>query len=122
MYKQIGLTSEEVCEIGKWKNTGAFTAHYLRVGATKRAAEKINNLIVHNVSSRRSAEPDWSRSPGTNRDLGRSDQEGEAQSLDETRHFVAGFVHCFWFGRSVPTGGLLSPRPSSLLLPAVGGS
>ena len=29
MYKSLGLSSEEVCEIGKWKNVGAFTSHYL---------------------------------------------------------------------------------------------
>ena len=41
MYKKLGLSSEEVCEIGKWKNTGAFTAHYLRVGASQKASEKL---------------------------------------------------------------------------------
>ena len=28
-YKKLGMTSEEVCEIGKWENVGAFSAHYL---------------------------------------------------------------------------------------------
>ena len=40
MYKKLGLSSEEVCEIGKWKNTGAFTTHYLRVGASQKASTK----------------------------------------------------------------------------------
>ena len=31
LYKELGLSSEEFCEIVKWKNTGAFTAHYLGV-------------------------------------------------------------------------------------------
>ena len=40
MYKHLSLTSEEVFEIGKWKNTGAFSSHYLRVGAAKIASTK----------------------------------------------------------------------------------
>ena len=63
MYKQLGLSSEEVCEIGKWKNTGAFTTHYLRVGASEKASEKLSSFLVHSVSSGRSAEPDQSRTP-----------------------------------------------------------
>ena len=81
MYKAIGLNSEEVCELGKWKNTSAFTSHYLRLGAPLVASQKISS-IVHSVSSRQSVEPDWSRTPGTG-DRGGSDQEGGAQSLDE---------------------------------------
>ena len=27
LYKRLGLTSVEVCEIGKWKNVQAFSAH-----------------------------------------------------------------------------------------------
>ena len=57
MYKQLVLTSEEVCEIGKWKNVGAFTSHYLRLGATNKVNEKITQ-IVHNVSPLNSADPD----------------------------------------------------------------
>ena len=34
MYKSLGFSSDEVCEIGKWKNTSAFTSHYLRLNAT----------------------------------------------------------------------------------------
>ena len=34
MYKSLGFTSEEVCELGKWKNVSAFTSHYLRLNAT----------------------------------------------------------------------------------------
>ena len=30
-YKHIGLSSEQVCEIGKWKNQQAFNDHYLRL-------------------------------------------------------------------------------------------
>ena len=38
-YKKLGLTSEEVCEIGRWKNTSAFTTHYLRIGAAASASK-----------------------------------------------------------------------------------
>lgn len=33
MYKQSGLSSEEVCELGQWQNYTAFSANYLRLGA-----------------------------------------------------------------------------------------
>ena len=36
LYKELGLSSEEVCELGKWKNLQAFPIHYLRLGAVKR--------------------------------------------------------------------------------------
>ena len=84
MYKSLGLSSEYVCELGKWKNPTAFTAHYLRLGATEVAAQALSPLLVHTVSSSRSAEPDRSSSPRTNLDLGRIDLEGEAQREDET--------------------------------------
>ena len=82
MYKELGLSSEQVCEIGKWKNTGAFAAHYLRIGAPSCAQERLENM-VHNVSLGGSAEPDWSRTPGSPSDPGGSDQEGEAQTPNE---------------------------------------
>ena len=37
MYKNLGLSSEAVCEVGKWKNMGAFQAHYLRLNAADAA-------------------------------------------------------------------------------------
>ena len=40
MLKQLGLSSEEVCEIGKWKNVAAFTSHYLRLGASTKVGQK----------------------------------------------------------------------------------
>jgi len=67
MYKNLGLTSEEVCEIGKWKNSQAFSNHYLRVGAPNIAATRLLRKFVHKISPERSAEPDWSRTPGTPR-------------------------------------------------------
>ena len=89
MYKELGLSSEEVCEIGKWKNETAFRGHYLRMGAPKRAGKQIATL-VHTVSSGGSATPDWSRTPGNGIDPGGSDQEGGAQTPDETTLFAAG--------------------------------
>ena len=82
MYKELGLSSEQVCEIGKWKNTGAFTSHYLRLGAPSSAREKIEEM-VHSVSLVGSAMSDWSRTPGSPSDPGGSDQEGRAQTTNE---------------------------------------
>ena len=41
LFKKLGLPSEEVCELGKWKNINAFSAHYLRLGAPLLASEKL---------------------------------------------------------------------------------
>ena len=41
MLKQLGLSSEEVCEIGKWKNVAAFTSHYLRLEASTKVGGQI---------------------------------------------------------------------------------
>ena len=87
LYKTLGLSSETVCEIGKWKNFGAFQSHYLRLGAAKDAGKALATL-VHNVSPWGSAEPDWSRTPGKKLDQGGSDQEGEALSQGETRFLL----------------------------------
>ena len=59
MYKNLGLTSEQVCELGKWKNVQAFSQHYLRIGAHKVASQKILPFLVHKVSPLRSAKPDY---------------------------------------------------------------
>ena len=45
MMKDLGMYSEEVCEIGKWKNVGAFTSHYLRLNASKTLGSKISDLV-----------------------------------------------------------------------------
>ena len=81
MYKAMGLDSETVCQLGKWKNAEAFNKHYMRLNSCDRASSLIDSL-VHTVSSWRSAEPERSPSPGREPDLGRSDLEGEAQSQD----------------------------------------
>ena len=38
-FKKLGLTSEQVCEMGPWKNLGAFSTHYLRLGAQEVAGK-----------------------------------------------------------------------------------
>ena len=57
MYKSLGFTSEEVCELGKWKNVTAFTSHYLRLNATDKVGSKISQM-VHTVSPLSSAKSD----------------------------------------------------------------
>ena len=94
MLKKMGLTSEQVCAIGKWKNTTAFTQHYLRLDAVSTAQSLFNR--VHSVSPWGSAESDWSHTPGTRGEPGGSDQEGEAQTHGETRFLFAGVVPIFF--------------------------
>ena len=36
-YKDLEPSSEQVCGLGQWKNAGAFTTHYLRLGAAETA-------------------------------------------------------------------------------------
>ena len=45
-WKELGLSSEEVCHIGRWKNSEAFAKHYLRVGAHSLASEKVKGLCT----------------------------------------------------------------------------
>ena len=81
MYKSLGFTSEEVCELGKWKNVSAFTSHYLRLNATDKVGSKISQM-VHIVSPLRSAESDLTWTKGIP-DHGGSVWEDEAQSNGE---------------------------------------
>ncbi len=53
MLKRLGMSSEEVCEVGKWKNVGAFTSHYLRLGATNKVGSRISDMASN---SRRACE------------------------------------------------------------------
>ena len=46
LYKELGLNSEEVCELGKWRNFQAFSSHYLRVGAIGRAQELLTKKFL----------------------------------------------------------------------------
>ena len=81
MYKGLGFTSEEVCELGKWKNVSAFTSHYLRLNSTDKVGSKISQM-VHRVSTLSSAESDLTWTTGI-ADHGGSVREDEAQSNGE---------------------------------------
>ena len=95
MYKDFGLPSEIVCELGAWKNSDAFSKHYLRLGAAKTVKKVLVEKFVHSVPSCQSAETGVSRSPGTERETGRRDAPGEAQRQD---------------GPNPPTQGTPKPR------------
>ena len=81
MLKHLGMTSEEVCEVGKWKNVGAFTSHYLRLGASQVLGQKIP-FMLHKVSPLSSADPDLTWTTGIT-DPGGNVREGDAQSNGE---------------------------------------
>ena len=81
LYKNMGLSSEQVCELGQWKNAAAFSAHYLRLGAASSAAKSLV-AWVHNDSPGEGVEPEWSRTPTTEEEGGR-DLEGEAPKPGE---------------------------------------
>ena len=90
LYHQLGLSVEQVCEIGRWKNLQAFTNHYLRVDSSEAVSSALSNL-VHNVSPMESAEPEQSRTPRTE-DSGGSDWEGVAQDIGEPTLSPLNFV------------------------------
>ena len=110
LFKRMGWSSEEVCEIGKWKNAAAFTSHYLRLDASKTAAEKLQEFLVHNVSPLESAEPDLTCTTGKN-DPGGYVREGGAQDNGETRFspgclfIVLGFFLALSAGIAFLAGG-----------------
>ena len=64
LLKKLGLSAEEVCEIGKWKSVDAFCSHYQRLGAqetleTKLTLDLAEKRGVHSQTSHRgSAEPE----------------------------------------------------------------
>ena len=82
MYKRLNFSSEEVCELGKWKNTQAFTAHYLRLGVAQQVKYRLGPL-VHRASPGEWAEPDLTSTLGSLGDPGGSVREGEAQNTGE---------------------------------------
>ena len=81
-FKNNGLTSEEVCQIGQWKDVNSFSSHYLRLNAAQRAGESVQNM-VHKSSLGECAEPKLSRTPGKETDPGGRDNVGEAQNTSE---------------------------------------
>ena len=74
------LIQKTVCEIGQWKNSTAFHAHYLRLGAIQQASKAIQ--LVHNASPPANAAPEWLHTPGRHAQGG-SNQEGGAQEGGE---------------------------------------
>ena len=69
---------------------GAFSAHYLRLGAPLIASQKIASL-VHKTSPGVSAEPDLSRTPlRKNFEEGGRDKEGVARKTGEVTLDAAG--------------------------------
>jgi hypothetical protein len=84
-YKDLGLSSEQVCEIGKWKNSSAFAQHYLRLGAPKEAGRLIEKFVHKGVSPGPEAEPDRSFS-----DLGGSVMMNDEHNKGEARFLVSG--------------------------------
>ena len=82
MFKSLGVPSEVVCELGRWKNPTAFTEHYLRLGAAEKAGWALDHFLVHRVPSGFEAEQDKSCSPERFTDPGRSDLDCEAQEQD----------------------------------------
>ena len=77
-YKNLGLSSEQVCEIGQWKNMQAFKQHYLRIGSHEVGSSSVQ-AFVHNVSHCTAAEPERSHTPPREPEGGGSDLEGEAR-------------------------------------------
>ena len=82
MYCALDLTAEQVCEIGKWKNMTPFTNFYSRLGSANVASSQLFDF-VHNVSPWEGADPERSRSPTYENELGRSDREGGAPKHGE---------------------------------------
>ena len=111
LYKKLGLKSEEVCEIGKWKNVQAFQSHYLRLGACQSATRALETF-VHRASPGDCAEPDWTRTPRRKPDAGGIVQEGGAQDNGEARFDLSRHVHCFlwWSGGFASLIAFLSRR------------
>ena len=73
-YKRMGLSSEEVAEIGQWKNLSAFQAHYLRLNAAQSVTDKFYiPKRVHKVSPWDCAEPEGSCTPRRNKLRGSDD-------------------------------------------------
>ena len=91
IYKKLGLSSEEVCEIGAWKNVSAFSAHYQRLGAQQKAGSLLFSVLGAQSSLCGSAELDVSRTPPRPKEEGGgSDTDSEAQTHSEVTLVDAG--------------------------------
>ena len=98
--RKLGLSADEVCEIGKWKGVEAFAAHYQRLGAQEKLEDKVLHALappgVHSQTSPRgSAEHEVSRTPPRRTERGGRDTECEAQSLGEVMPCLPAVFSCF---------------------------
>ena len=126
MYKSLGFSSEEVCEIGKWKNASAFTSHYLCLNATEKVGTKITQM-VHSVSPLQSAESNLTWTTGM-KDTGGNVREDVAQSYGEPSlpPVGVGDLPPFSFAHGIHTHGVVGSDPHgtsvemSPLLPSQG--
>ena len=107
-YKRLGMSSEQVAELGKWKDIKTFSQYYLRLQAAQSAAHVLaNSSLVHNVSPLECAEPDMSHSPAEKHfEEGRSDMEGGAQNKGEPTQSHPTFAP---HKRPLPSGFHCSP-------------
>ena len=84
-FKHLGLTSEEVCELGQWKNVQAFTQHYLRLGAPKKAAHQIQKWVHSQVSLGTFEELERLHTPPKNEEGG-CNLESDEKGTNEPTH------------------------------------
>ena len=77
LMKKLGLKADEVCEIGRWKNVGAFTSHYQRLEAQGVLENSLGKVLAgkggHKTSHGQRAEHEGSRTPPRAADGGGSD-------------------------------------------------
>ena len=75
-WKRMGLESEEVCELGQWKDVKSFSGHYLRMGAMNRTPA-VSGLGAQNLTGGLCGYRLISNSESAG-ESGGKDQEGEA--------------------------------------------
>ena len=108
LYHRLGMPADQVAQLGRWKNRGAFQEHYLRLDAPDVAAQKIGDM-VHNDSPGIVPEPERTRTPGT------EDQGGRVLEGAGTRHGEPSHTHpvsrqfCGGPGGAGPSGGVGPP-------------
>ena len=64
MFKNFGLSSDQMAQLGQWKNLEAFSKHYLRLNSVQTAAATLDGFVHRKVSQGACAEPAWSRTSG----------------------------------------------------------
>ena len=106
LMKTLGLSGEQVCDIGKWKSVESFCSHYQRLNSQDALSQALKKefltqgvgVSVHKTSPRGSAETEVSRTPPSSGEGGGRDTEGEAQSLGEVMSVCRLVFVCFWSG------------------------